>query len=108
MVDFYEGENMDKIYITGHKNPDTDSICAALAYQELKKRTGVENIEAIRIGDVSRETQFVLDYFGVEAPTFMDSMKPQIKDISFDAAMCVSQHASLYKAMNLMQEKKGS
>ena len=97
---------MDKIYITGHKNPDTDSICAALSYQELKKRTGEENVEAIRLGDVSRETQFVLDYFGVEAPTFMDSMKPQIKDISFDAAMCVSQHASLYKAMNLMQEKK--
>ena len=105
MVDFYEGENMDKIYITGHKNPDTDSICAALSYQELKKRTGEENVEAIRLGDVNRETQFVLDYFGVDAPTFKDSMKPQVKDLSIDVATCVSQNASLYKATNIMQEK---
>lgn len=99
---------MEKVYITGHKNPDTDSICAALAYQELKTRTGEENVEAIRLGDVNRETQFVLDYFGVDAPTFKDSMKPQVKDLSFDVAMCVSQNASLYKATNIMQEKNVS
>ncbi len=99
---------MEKIYITGHKNPDTDSICAALAYQELKKRTGQSNVEAIRLGDINRETKYVLDYFQVEAPTFKDSMKPQVKDLDIDEAMCVFQYASLYKATNLMQEKKVS
>lgn len=102
MIDSYEGENMDKVYITGHKNPDTDSVCVALSYQELKKRTGEENVEAIRFGDVNRETQLVLDYFGVDAPMFMDSMKPQVKDLNFDAATRVSQNVSLYKATDIM------
>ena len=63
------------VYITGHKNPDTDSICSALAYANLKNRLGDTKAVPIRLGHINQETEFVLDYFGVEAPKFKDSMK---------------------------------
>ena len=53
---------MEKVLIFGHKNPDTDTICSAIAYAELKKALGVE-AEAVRLGDVSGETKFALDHF---------------------------------------------
>ena len=62
------------VYITGHKNPDTDSICSALAYANLKNRLGDSEAIPIRLGHVNQETQFVLDYFGVKAPLHKDSM----------------------------------
>lgn len=63
---------MSNVLIFGHKNPDTDTICSAIAYAELKKALGV-NAEAVRLGDVSGETQFALDYFKVEAPRYIES-----------------------------------
>ncbi|NLL29837.1 MAG: inorganic diphosphatase, partial [Clostridiales bacterium] len=65
----------DVIYVTGHKNPDSDSICAAYAYAEFKNKTG--NIPAIpcRLGNVNQETQYILDYFGVEAPKLLPTVK---------------------------------
>jgi manganese-dependent inorganic pyrophosphatase len=62
---------MEKVLIFGHKNPDTDTICSAIAYAELKKALGVE-AEAVRLGDVSGETKFALDYFKTEAPRFIE------------------------------------
>ena len=56
-----------EILIFGHKNPDTDSICSAIAFSELKNKTG-ENTIPIRLGEISKETEFVLNYFNVEAP----------------------------------------
>ena len=61
------------IYITGHKNPDTDSICSALGYAALKG----EGYAAGRLGNVNPETQFVLDHFGVEAPELLGNMAGQ-------------------------------
>ncbi len=58
---------MKKVLVFGHKNPDTDSICSALAYAHLKRKLNVE-AEAVRLGEMNLETQFVLDYFNVEAP----------------------------------------
>lgn len=58
---------MSKVFVTGHKNPDTDSICSALSYAALKQAQGVEAV-AVRLGDVNKETQYALDYFQVEAP----------------------------------------
>ncbi|WP_050607034.1 manganese-dependent inorganic pyrophosphatase [Clostridium niameyense] len=74
----------DFIYITGHKNPDTDSICAALCYANLKRELGFKNAEAIRLGDINNETQFVLDYFNVDAPKLMKSIEPNTKIILVD------------------------
>ncbi|WBW50408.1 putative manganese-dependent inorganic diphosphatase [Peptoniphilus equinus] len=94
----------DKLYVTGHKNPDTDSICAALAYAELKRRKTGREVEAIRLGEVNRETQFVLDYFKVDPPRLKDSIKAQVRDLDMDKAYCVSENVSLYKALALTQE----
>lgn len=59
--------------IFGHKNPDTDTICSALVYADLKEKLG-EDVEAVRLGAVSKETQFALDYFGIEAPKLIEEV----------------------------------
>ncbi|MFD1174070.1 manganese-dependent inorganic pyrophosphatase [Oceanobacillus picturae] len=71
---------MEKTLIFGHKNPDTDTICSALAYADLKKKLGV-NAEAARLGTVSKETQFALDYFGVQAPELIETVGSDIKEV---------------------------
>lgn len=93
----------NKIYITGHKNPDTDSICSALALSELKNKMG-DNTEAIRLGNINRETQFVLNYFGVKPPRLKTSIKPQVHDLDIDPAYCVSPGISMASAMELIQK----
>ena len=65
---------MSKVFITGHKNPDTDSICSALSYAALKQAQGVEAV-AVRLGEVNKETQYALDYFQVEAPELIASVE---------------------------------
>lgn len=93
----------NKIYITGHKNPDTDSICSAIALAELKNKMG-EDAEAIRLGNLNRETEFVLDYFKVQKPRLKTSIKPQVRDIEIDAAYCVNPSLSMASAMDLIQK----
>ena len=93
----------NKIYITGHKNPDTDSICSAIALAELKNKMG-EDTEAIRLGNLNKETEFVLDYFKVQRPRLKTSIKPQVRDIEIDAAYCVNPSLSMASAMDLIQK----
>ena len=70
----------NKVYIIGHKNPDTDSICSAIAYAYLKSRTDDScSYVAARAGQVSAETQYVLDYFKMEQPLFLDKL-PDFSD----------------------------
>lgn len=71
---------MDKTLIFGHKNPDTDTICSALAYADLKNKLGFD-AEPARLGSVSKETQFALDYFSVEAPQFIEKVDEDVKDV---------------------------
>ena len=76
------------INIIGHQNPDTDSICSALAYAWLKNRGSLTGLyEARRAGHVNRETRFVLQHFGVEAPRLCTDVSPQIKDIDIRDAI---------------------
>ena len=93
----------NKIYITGHKNPDTDSICSAIALAELKNNMG-QDAEAIRLGNLNKETEFVLDYFKVQKPRLKTSIKPQVRDIEIDAAYCVNPSLSMASAMDLIQK----
>ena len=65
---------MSKVFVTGHKNPDTDSICSALSYAALKQAQGVEAV-AVRLGEVGKEAQYALDYFQVEAPELIASVE---------------------------------
>lgn len=62
---------MSKIFVLGHKNPDTDSICSALAYANLKLELGLD-VEAIRLGNLNKETEFILNYFNLEAPRLVE------------------------------------
>ena len=75
---------MDPIYVTGHRNPDTDSIVAAMAYAALRNALGDREYEAACLGHVSDETQIVLDRFGFTAPKRITSMFTRVKDLDFD------------------------
>ena len=93
-----------KTIVIGHKNPDTDSICSAISYAYLKRKvTGLE-FQPGRAGQVNGETQFVLDYFGVEAPKLIEHVKTQVKDIEIRQTKGVKKNISLKKAWNIMQE----
>ena len=67
---------MGKVLVFGHKNPDTDSISAAISYAYLKQQLGM-NAEAVRLGDITNETAYALDYFGFEAPRFIEKAAPE-------------------------------
>ncbi|QNU66685.1 putative manganese-dependent inorganic diphosphatase [Ruminiclostridium herbifermentans] len=91
------------IYITGHKNPDTDSICSAIAYAELKKRHSI-NAVPIRIGDINKETEFVLKYFGVEVPEYKETVRTQVSDLNMDIINPISEDISVKAAWSIMQK----
>ncbi len=93
------------VYITGHRNPDSDSICAALAYAEFKNKTQKLKAVPIRLGELNRETQFVLNYFGVEPPQLIQTVKPQIADLEIDNVAPVSPDISLKMAWSIMKRK---
>lgn len=91
------------IYITGHKNPDTDSICASIAYAELKKRLGI-TAKPVRIGAVNRETEFVLKHFGIPVPEYLESVRTQVCDLNIDEISPVSADISIKTAWSIMQK----
>jgi len=93
-----------KVNIIGHQNPDTDSICSAIAYAWLKNAGGAQKYEARRAGQVNRETQFVLDHFGIEAPRLCTDVSPQIKDIDIRTQPGIDGEMSLRAAWNLMRD----
>lgn len=93
----------DVVYITGHRNPDTDSICSAISYAELKNKFGV-NAVPIRLGEMSRETEFVLNYFKVKAPKLVDTVKAQIADLNFDSVAPICPDTSLKTAWSMIRK----
>lgn len=95
----------DVIYITGHKNPDSDSICAAIAYAEFKNKTQDTLAIPVRLGNVSQETQYILDYFGVEAPQFLETVKLKVEDLEMDNIAPLAPEVSLKMAWNIMRDK---
>lgn len=96
---------MSKIYITGHKVPDTDSICSAISYAELLNKSGKYDAEPIRLGELNNETKFVLDYFGVTEPRFKDSMKLKVHDLELDEPTIIYRDTPVKKAIELLQDK---
>jgi len=75
---------MNEIYVTGHRNPDTDSIVASMAYANLRNALGDRNYKAVRIGEINDETQKLLDRFGFEAPPLVKNMRTQVRDLEYD------------------------
>lgn len=103
----------ENVWVVGHKNPDTDSICAAIAYADLKnclaqdeKNTTEYNHEYIpkRAGEINAETSYVLSYFGADAPELISDVGTQIKDIVFRETQGVSSHISMKKAWEMMRD----
>ncbi len=92
------------IHVIGHKNPDTDSICSAIAYAELKNRTSSKNYIAMRAGHINEETQYILNRFNVRRPRYLGSVNPQVKDIKIRMIEGVSGSISLKKAWAIMNE----
>lgn len=97
-------ESGKKVWVIGHKNPDTDSICAAIAYAELKNKTEDGVFEPKRAGHINEETKYVLDFFGVERPELVKDVGAQIKDIAYRKTKGVSSHLSIKRAWELMKE----
>lgn len=93
-------------YVFGHRNPDTDSICSAIAYAHLKSALGLDNVKAVRLGKVSKETNFALNYFNVEAPTLMEHIKPQVSDMKYYAIPPIYVVDSVKKAWDVMTEHR--
>ena len=96
---------MDTIYVTGHRNPDTDSIVAAMAYTSLRNALGDREYEAACLGHVSDETQIVLDRFGFQPPKRITSMHTQVRDLDFDKPPVFSAAVTMDRAWSQLEKK---
>ena len=94
---------MDTVYITGHRNPDTDSIVSAMAYAALKNALGGRQYKAARLGQVSDETQIVLDQFDAQPPELIHNVRTQVRDLVYDTPPTLSPAATISRAWQMMQ-----
>lgn len=92
------------VYITGHKNPDTDSIVAAIAYASLRNALGDRDYRAARIGVISDQTQLVLDKFGFDAPEYLRNVRTQVSDLDFDTPPILSSAVTIHHAWELLRK----
>ncbi len=95
-----------KVVVIGHRNPDTDSICSAIAYAELKNKTSSLVCEARRAGRMNQETEFVLKRFGVAPPQMCTDVNPKIRDVDYREMPGIPGSTSLRKAWEIMRDQK--
>ncbi len=93
-----------KVYIVGHKNPDTDSICSAIAYADIKNRSDEKKYQAKRAGQINDETAYVLNRFGVDAPGYITDVGTQVKDMEIRKSLDARGNYSIKQAWNMMRE----
>ena len=98
--------NQEKIFVIGHKNPDTDSICSAIAYADIKNRTS-QKVKYIpkRAGQINEETEYVLNRFGMQPPGYLSNIGTQVKDMDIRMSPDADKGMSLKNAWDLMMEK---
>jgi manganese-dependent inorganic pyrophosphatase len=92
--------------VIGHRNPDMDSICSAIAYAELKQKLGIPNVIAGRAGNTNERIDFVLQKFGVPAPEFISDVAPTVADVMETQVISVPHNSSIYHAMNSIEKKR--
>lgn len=97
---------MNEIYVTGHRNPDTDSIVAAMAYANLRNALGDREYKAVRIGSVNDETKNMLDHFGFEPPMYVKNMRNQVCDLDFDRPLELNRSVTMDLAWRTMRDGK--
>lgn len=96
----------EKIYITGHKNPDTDSIASVLVYADLKKQIDPENeYIPVRLGELNLESKWVLEKWNYEAPKLVETLKQRVEDLNLVKPLCITEDVSLYVAANYLQPR---
>lgn len=96
---------MNKVLIFGHKKPDTDSVVAAISLSYLKNKLGM-NCEPRVLGEINSETKFILDYFNIKHPKYLNDVKLEVKDVNYLKNNFVSEYESVYKCFNYMTDKK--
>ncbi len=96
------------VWVVGHKNPDSDSICSALAYSKFKNTINGENVNYLpkRLGGLSEETKFIVNYFGVEPPELVEDARPQLLDVRFHNPAGLAASASVREAWDLMHKEE--
>ena len=95
-----------KVVVIGHRNPDTDSICSAIAYAELKNRTSTLVCEPRRAGKMNQETEFVLKKFGVTPPRMCTDVNPKIRDVDYREMPGIPGSTSLRRAWKIMRDQQ--
>lgn len=98
------GKRSKRVYVVGHRNPDTDSICSAIAYAELKRKVTGNDYVAKRAGQINEETQYVLKKFGVDAPGLLQNVKLQVKDMDIHKIDGVAPNISIKDTWAKMKE----
>jgi len=93
------------IHVTGHKHPDTDSICSALAYANLKRKQGLDAI-ACRLGEVNHETRYILNRFGFEEPMVLNDARMTLSEIDLDEPVTISPETTIFEAWQIIQDEK--
>ena len=93
------------VYVSGHKNPDTDSICSAIAYSYLLNATNKYNAVPVRLGEINRETEYVLKRFGVEHPVLLKTVKQKVEDLNYDKVTVFSKDLTLKTAWFLLKQQ---
>ena len=90
--------------VFGHRNPDTDSVCSAIALSYLKNELG-ENTSPRVIGHINKETQFVLNYFGIKEPEYLNNVKVQLRNVHYNKGVKLKETASIKEVVDYIQEK---
>ena len=99
-------DQQQRVYVVGHRNPDTDSICSALAYAELRRRQGLSGVVAARAGNINHQTQFVLDTLGVEVPELLTDVYPRVRDVVTEKAVSIHATAPMSQAIELYHQHR--
>lgn len=95
---------MEKVYIFGHQNPDTDSVTSAISLSYLKNKLGM-NTEPRVLGHINKETKFALDYFNQKEPKYLNDVKLQLKDVEYHKGLYIDENESIINVYNYLNEK---
>ena len=102
----FGGKRMNEIYVTGHRNPDTDSIVAAISYAALRNALGDRRYVAAHLGHVSDESSRMLKHFGIDEPLAIRTVRTQVCDLDYDTPPCLSSSVTMDRAWHVMRDQR--
>lgn len=95
----------DIVFVSGHKNPDSDSICSAIAYADFLFKIGRYNAVPVRLGEINKETEYILKRFHLEIPVLLKTVKQKVEDLDYDKVTVFSKELTLKTAWSLMKQQ---